>query len=68
MCSDVLVLVRVHAAALSIGRGSQWGCSHLEIRLGRSGYHQHSSDRQFCSSSLSDLVEHIQAKQERCKN
>ncbi len=24
-----------------IGRGSQWGCSHLEIRLGKSGY-QHS--------------------------
>ncbi len=63
MCSDVLVLVRVHAAALSIGRGSQWGCSHLEIRLGISGYLQHS-----CSSSLSDSVEHIQAKQERCKN
>ncbi len=37
-----------------IGRGSQWGCSHLEIRLGISGY-QHSCDRQFGSSSLSDL-------------
>ncbi len=28
----------------------------MEIRLGRSGYHQHSCDRQFGSSSLSDLV------------
>ncbi len=32
------------------------GYSHLEIRLGKSGYHQHSCDRQFGSSSLSDLV------------
>ncbi len=29
---------------------------HLEIRLGKSGYHQHSCDGQFGSSSLFDLV------------
>ncbi len=34
----------------------QWGCSHLEIRLGKSGYLQHSCDRQFGSFSLFDLV------------
>ncbi len=28
----------------------------MEIRLGRSGYHQHSCDRQFGSSSLSDFI------------
>ncbi len=32
------------------------GCSHLEIRLGKSGYHQYSCDRQFGSFSLFDLV------------
>ncbi len=35
---------------------SQWGCSHLEIRLGRSGCHQHSCDGQFGYLSLFDLV------------
>ncbi len=44
-----------------------WGCSHLEIRLGESGYDQHSCDRQFGSHYLTPR-EHIQAKQERCKN
>ncbi len=38
-----------------IGRGSQWGCSYLDIRLGKSGYHQHSCDRQFGSFSLFDI-------------
>ncbi len=30
--------------------------SHLEIRLVKSGYHQHSCDRQFGSFSLIDSV------------
>ncbi len=54
---------------LCTGRGSQWGYSHLEIRLGKSGCHLH-------SCVIGNLVlchyltqwEHIQAKQERCKN
>ncbi len=41
---------------LNQGRGNQLGCSHFEIRLGKSGYHQHSCDRQFGSFSLFDLV------------
>ncbi len=32
------------------------GYSHLVIRLGKSGYHQHSCDRQFGSFLLFDLV------------
>ncbi len=50
MCQNFLQLNKE-----CIGRGSQWGYNHLEIRLGISGYHQHSCDRQFGSSSLSDL-------------
>ncbi len=50
------------------GRGSQWGCSHLEIRLDKSGCNLHSCDRQFGYLLLFDSVEQIQAKQERCKN